>query len=71
MYIVDRIEGNKIILEDEDGRDKVVEKKMFSFNVKEGDVIEYIDGKYIFNNIETTKRRNNILKKFDELNISK
>lgn len=68
MYIVDRIEGDKIVLENEDGRNKIVEKDVLSFDVKEGDVIEYIDGKYIINKIETSKRRDNILKKFKELN---
>ena len=50
--IIDRFEGDKVLLEVEDG---ILEfdKALFPETVKEGDIVKYIDNKFIINHKET------------------
>lgn len=55
-YIVDRIEGNYVILEDKEGNLFNVEKSDIIGSVKEGDLL-YKKDKIYFIDDEATKRR--------------
>lgn len=55
-YIVDRIEGNYVILEGKEGNLFNVEKSDIIGNAKEGDLL-YKKDKIYFIDVEATKRR--------------
>ncbi|MEG1027507.1 MAG: DUF3006 domain-containing protein [Oscillospiraceae bacterium] len=59
-YSVDRIENNILICYDDNDNKKEIPLSQCQIDVKEGDIIEYIDGKYIVNKQETQKRKDYI-----------
>lgn len=68
MYTVEKIEENIVKLEDRDkGIFFDVLKDVLPFNIKEGDIIDFIDGDYIFNHKKTRDKKNNIRNKFETL----
>lgn len=54
--IVDRFEGDRVVLELKDGI-LSFDLELFPKNIKEGDVVEYSDNRFIVNEIETRERR--------------
>lgn len=66
MLTVDRISEGIAVIEDGERRFEVPTEKL-SRDVKEGDVVELIDGIYVKNKNETDRRRNEILKLQNEL----
>lgn len=68
MYIVDRIEENLVILESRTIR-RMEEIKIDKFpkNIKEGDIVDYTDNKYIINKEKTIETKNNIRNRFNRL----
>lgn len=66
MLTVDRISAGIAVIEDGERRFEVPTEKL-SRDVKEGDVVELIDGIYVKNKNETDRRRNEILKLQNEL----
>lgn len=54
--IIDRFEGDKVILEIEE-KVSVFNRELFPINAKEGDIVEYIDNKFIIKEEETKKRK--------------
>lgn len=66
MLTVDRISEGIAVIEDGERRFEVPKEKL-SRDVKEGDVVELIDGIYVKNKNETDRRRNEILKLQNEL----
>ncbi len=56
-YIVDRIEEHLVVLELPDRSHQMVELNCFSSEVKEGDVVQKIDGLYIVDQQRTQQRR--------------
>lgn len=66
MLTVDRISGNIAVIEDGERRFEVPAETL-SRDVKEGDIVELIDGIYVKNKNETDRRRNEILKLQNEL----
>ena len=67
MYTVDRIENNKVVLEDENKNMIIQDKILFPENIKDGDIV-YKDGNiYKIDKDKTNKKRNEIRNKFDSL----
>ena len=68
MYIVDRIEENLVILESRTIR-RMEEIEIYKFpkNIKEGDIVDYIDNKYVINKEKTIETKNNIRNRFNRL----
>jgi len=68
MYTVEKIENNMVRLED---RKKniffEVDKKLFPSNLKEGDIVDLVNGEYIINDILTNEIKNSIRNKFNSL----
>ena len=64
--IVDRLEGDKILLEIEDGT-LSFDIELFPENVREGDIVEYLDNRFIVNEIETEDRKKHINDIFNSL----
>ena len=58
-FIVDRIEGDKAVLECENG-DMNLELKALPKNIKEGDVINFQENSYFLNSDETKARKEKI-----------
>ena len=68
MYIVDRIEENIVILEStKDNKMIEIEINNFENKINEGDIIDIINNKYIINEKNTKKRKNNIRDRFNKL----
>ena len=68
LYTVDRIEDNIVILEDRNNKILFeVDKKMFNFDIRERDIVDFIDNSYVKNNKLTKDVSNNIRLKFDRL----
>lgn len=59
-YVVDRIEGEKIVLETFDGNIVNVNKSLINGNIKEGDLL-YKKDKFYFYDKEATIKRKNII----------
>lgn len=57
MYSIDRVEGIFAIAQSDNGDNIKIDKKDLPDNIKEGDIIEKIDGLYYVNKTETEKRR--------------
>ena len=55
-FIVDRIEGDKAVLECENGDMVNLELKALPKNIKEGDVINFQENSYFLNSDETKAR---------------
>lgn len=72
-YIIDRFEGKFAILECDDESEKKILKTELSGLAKEGDILDFIDGRYLIN-IEATKKARALiterLKKFKTKNPS-
>lgn len=67
-YIVDRIEEDIIVLEDEETKDMInVKKDEIGIEVKDGDMLDFEDGKYTLNSEETASRKKHIKNKFELL----
>ena len=67
-YIVDRIEENIIVLEDEETKEMInVKKDEIGIEVKDGDMLDFEDGKYTLNSEETASRKKRIKNKFELL----
>ena len=68
IYTVDRIEDNFIILEDRKNN-KIfdVEKELFKYDVREGDIVDYVDNQYIKNVELTNNIKKGIRSRFDKL----
>ena len=64
--IVDRLEGDQVVLEIEDGT-LSFDKELFPEDVKEGDVVEYLDNRFIINAFETKERKTYIDNIFESL----
>lgn len=61
-FSVDRIEENIIVLENrENGEIINIEKSKLSFKVQEGDILQYVNGRYILDK-EKTKNETEIIK---------
>ena len=68
MYTVDRIEENIIIIENRDSNEiKEVDINLFDYNVKEGDIVELVNDKYVINNELTNNVKKDIRSRFDRL----
>ena len=59
-FIVDRIEGDKAVLECENGDMVNLELKALPKNIKEGDVINFQENSYFLNSDETKARKEKI-----------
>lgn len=68
MYTVESIEENIVKLEDRKSLIiKEVDKKNLPKSIKEQDILNYKDGKYIIDTKETKKVKKNIEEKFKKL----
>jgi len=68
MYTVDRIEDNIVVLEDRISKTIInVDINVFDFEVKENDIIDYIEDKYIKNTRLTDNTKKNIRSLFNKL----
>ena len=56
-YSIDRIEGTKAVLIDDYGAEVLAELEQFDIAIKEGDVVGEKDGGFVFDRMETEKRR--------------
>lgn len=59
-FIVDRFEGDKAVLECENGETAVFERRSLPKNIKEGDVLRFDNGSCYLNAEETARRRKKI-----------
>ena len=59
-FIVDRFEGDKAVLECENGETAVFERRSLPKNIKEGDVLCFDNGSCYLNAEETARRRKKI-----------
>lgn len=64
--IIDRFEGDMVILEIEDGILNF-NRELFPADAKEGDIVEYIDNKFIINEEKTKERKKHIDQLFRSL----
>ncbi|NLW41251.1 MAG: DUF3006 domain-containing protein [Tissierellia bacterium] len=66
--IVDRFEEDRVVIEIvSDGGVLEFDRVLFPENLKEGDVVEYIDDKFIIHEEETKEREKNINRLFNSL----
>ena len=56
-YVVSRMEGEVVILENEKGEETQVERKKFPKRIKEEDVVYYRNGKYRKDSRKTRERK--------------
>ena len=66
MMIIDRIEGNTVVIEEGD-RHFDADISLFDGDIREGDVIAEKDGRYFSDSNATQKRREDIIKLQDSL----
>lgn len=62
IYIVDRIEGDYIVLEDNNSNIININKNNFTEDINEGDVLIKINDKYVLDKNKTNNRKDNISK---------
>lgn len=68
MYTVDRIENDYVVLENRNNLDMIdVKITEFNYDVSEGDIVLYKDGKYIKDDEETNRIESNIRSRFNKL----
>ena len=68
MFTVDRIIDNIIILENRDTREMIeVDKSLFNDCIKEGDIVDFLDDKYVINVEKTNIVKENIRDLFESL----
>ena len=65
MYVVDRIEGNYVVLE-HDGKILEIEKEKLP-EVQEKDILYFIDNSFVKDNNKTNKIKNDIRNRFNKL----
>jgi len=65
--IIDRLEGDVAVVELEGKRMKEIYVSVLPYGVKEGDVIEFVNGKWWPNQAETQKLKTQARKKLDDL----
>lgn len=65
--IIDRFEGDKVLLEIEKEGILSFDRELFPINIKEGDVVKYIDDNFIIDKKETQKRNKYIENLFKSL----
>lgn len=63
IFVVDRIEGEYIILEDSNGEILSLKKEMFKEQPSEGDCLRKENNYFIIDKNETEKRKEKILKR--------
>ncbi|MGO4699445.1 DUF3006 domain-containing protein [Paenibacillus sp. 2TAB26] len=64
--IVDRIEGNVVVIEI-DGQTQDINKNDVSSDIKVGDVVLLVSGKWITDETETKQRESKIIKLMDDV----
>lgn len=68
MFTVEKIEENFIRLEDRTKKEYIdVNKKELPTNIKEGDILDLKNGKYILRKKLTTKIKNKVRNRFNSL----
>ena len=68
MYTVDRIEKEYIVLENRETLEIInVEKKLLPNNIKEQDIVNFINNKYIIDKELTNSTKKNIKDRFNKL----
>ena len=68
MYTVDRIEDDIVILENRNNNTMIeVDIQEFDFDINDGDIIDYIDNKYVKNKEKTENKKRDIRSRFDRL----
>lgn len=68
MYTVDRIEKEYIVLENRNTLEMInVEKEMLPNNIKEQDIVNFINNKYIIDKELTNSTKKNIKDRFNKL----
>lgn len=67
LYIVDRIEGNIAVFETNNDCTINIKIEELGFSVKEGDVLIKVNGKYVFSECETEKRKQCIETKVNDM----
>ena len=67
-FSIDRFEGNIAIIENRKNQNKIeIEKEKLPKQVKEGDIIKKINGKYILDSEKTINEKNRIKDKMNDL----
>lgn len=66
-YTVDRFEGEYAILEDEYGRLYDVLREELPTDLREGDILQENEGKYMINEEETAKQREKIKQIYERI----
>lgn len=67
-YSVDRFEGEYAVLENRKTNEiKNVKKDMLPENIKEGSILQYVNGKYTYNEELTKEETNRIQEKMNKL----
>lgn len=67
-FTIDRIEEDMVVLEDNKNRKMInIQKKELPYDIKEGNIIKKINGKYFIDENETLKREEEILERFKKL----
>lgn len=66
-YIIDRFEKDIAVLEQSNGTTIDIQISLLPEGSKEGDSLVKKNGKYVVDKAETSKRKNEIQKLFDEL----
>ena len=68
MFTVEKIEDNIVVLEDRNKNTFFnIEKNNLPNNIKEGDILDLEEGKYIINEYSTKKNKEDIRNKFNSL----
>ena len=67
-YSVDRFEGDYAILENRKTNEiRNVKKDMLPKNIKEGSILQYVNGKYLYNEERTQEETNRIQDRMNKL----
>ncbi len=67
-FTVDRIEENKVVLEDRNtGKTYDIEKSKLPDKIKSGDIIKKINGKFFIDKLETKSVEKRVKNKMDDL----
>lgn len=67
-YSIDRFEGDYAILENRQTNEiKQVKKDMLPENIKEGSIVQYVNGKYIYDEAFTKEKTNRIQDRMNKL----
>lgn len=65
--IIDRFEEDRVLLEIEGEGILVFDRELFPKNLEEGDIVQYIDNRFIVNEEETRQRKKHIDDLFNSL----